>query len=74
MSNQIKLNITDCDQNTIELIVESSKMEALLERCNRQNLCEGDLVEQEAVLLGLSSINVFVNFSPKNMHVNSIVF
>lgn len=70
---QINLNIIDRDQNSTELIVDSSKIETLLERCNRLDLCEGDLVEQEAVLLALSSINVFVNFNRKNMHVNSIV-
>ncbi|CAF1368412.1 unnamed protein product [Rotaria magnacalcarata] len=71
--NKIKVNILDSHQNIIELIVDTCNIEALLERCNRTELIEGDLVEQEAVLLALSSIKVFVNFNPKNMHINSIV-
>ncbi|CAF3968248.1 unnamed protein product [Rotaria sp. Silwood1] len=70
---QIKLNVVDRDQNMIEFIVDSSKIEALLQQCNREDLCQKDLVEQEDVLLALSSINVFVNFNPKNMQINSIV-
>jgi len=49
------------------------KFEFLLQQCDHGELCEEDLIENEDVLLALSSINVCVNFDAKKKHINSIV-
>ncbi|CAF1364774.1 unnamed protein product [Adineta steineri] len=71
--NQIKLNITDLNQNTFELIVDTSKIKSLLQECNHQEVSIQDLIEQESVLLILSSITIHVNFNPINKHITNIV-
>ncbi|CAM4919227.1 unnamed protein product [Rotaria socialis] len=70
---EMKLNVIDANQKRFEFIVKTSQIQALLEESNHQELCHNDLVENEDVLLALSSINVFVNFNPKTMHINTIV-
>ncbi|CAF2141180.1 unnamed protein product [Rotaria magnacalcarata] len=70
---KIKLNLNNVNRNMLEFIADTLKVQALLEQCGHQDLSRVDLIEQEDVLLALSSINVLVNFNPKNMHINTIV-
>jgi hypothetical protein len=70
--NKIQLNITDSEKNSFTLITDIEKIRSLLQQCNHQELSQGDLIENEEVLLTLSSMNVSVNFNPKNNHVNNI--
>ncbi|CAF3624081.1 unnamed protein product [Rotaria socialis] len=70
---KIKLNLNDVNRNMFEFIADTLKVQALLERCSHPDLSRVDLVEQEDVLLALSSMNVLVNFNPTNMHINTIV-
>ncbi|CAF1297556.1 unnamed protein product [Adineta steineri] len=70
--NQIQLNVTDVKQNTFEFIVDTPKIITLLQECNHQQLPTQDLIEQESVLLVLSSITVVVNFNPINKHITNI--
>ncbi|CAF4849034.1 unnamed protein product [Rotaria sp. Silwood1] len=69
--NQIKLNVTDI-YHMFEFIIERSKIQVLLQQSNHEQLCQNDLLEDEDVLLALSSMNVFINFYPKTMHINTI--
>ena len=62
---EIELSIVNVEQNLFDLVVDVSKIRALLEECNHQELCEQDLIEHEGVLLALSSINISVKFNRK---------
>ncbi len=66
--NEIKLTVMDSDENVFELIVDISKIRVLLQQCDHVELCEEDLIENEDVLLALSSINVWVNFGAKKAY------
>ncbi|CAF3392886.1 unnamed protein product [Rotaria socialis] len=70
---KIKLNLNDVNRNMFEFIADTLKVQALLEQCGHPDLSRVDLVEQEDVLLALSSMNVLVNFNPTNMDINTIV-
>ncbi|CAF3450525.1 unnamed protein product [Rotaria sp. Silwood2] len=70
--SQIKLTIIDLNRQSFELIIDISKVQELLEQCNYKELSKNNLVEDENVLVALSSINVCVAFNTQNKHINSI--
>ncbi|CAF3469656.1 unnamed protein product [Rotaria sp. Silwood1] len=70
--NQIKLNVTDINHNMFEFIIERSTFQASLQQSNHEQLCQNDLLEDEDVLLALSSMNVLINFNPKTIHIHTI--
>ncbi|CAF4302002.1 unnamed protein product, partial [Rotaria sordida] len=57
----------DLNRQSFELIIDTLKVQELLEQCNHKEL------SQENVLLALSLINVCVIFNPQNKHIRSIV-
>ncbi|CAF3802389.1 unnamed protein product [Rotaria socialis] len=69
---QMKLNAMDTNQKVFEFIVKASQIQTLLQESNHHELCENDLIENENVLLALSSINIVINFNPKTRNINTI--
>ena len=58
---------------TAELIVDVGKVRALLNQSDHQELSDTDLIENEDVLIALSSMNVCVCFNTKTKHISTIV-
>ena len=56
--SKIKLNIMDIAQNTYQLVIEKVKIGVLLRESNHQELCTSDLIEEENVLVVVSSLCV----------------
>ena len=54
------------------MIIEKEKIKQLLEQSNYNHLCEQDLLENESVLLTLSSINLSITNNSKNKNVINI--
>ena len=67
------MDITDQSGKLFEVTVTVSNIHVLLKEMNRTELCEQDLIEDESILLALSSVNVRVNFNPKDKHTKTIV-
>ena len=70
--SKIKLNIMNIAQNTFELVIDKVKIGVLLQETNHQELCTSDLVEEENVLVVLSSLTVCAKYNPKSKHVIDI--
>ena len=71
--NKIKLDISDRCGETFQCISDVSNIRLLLEQLDRNELSAEDFIEEESVLLVLSSVTVSVTFSPKDKHINTIV-
>ncbi|CAF3744627.1 unnamed protein product [Rotaria socialis] len=69
---QIQLTITNEDHHQFELIVDIGKIRDLLLQLNYKQLAEQNLVEDENVLLVLSSVDLSFTFNPQSKHINSI--
>ena len=70
---RLKLNITNMGGSTVEFTVDVEKVRALLNQSNHRELSETDLIENEDVLIALSSMNVSVCFNTKTKHISTIV-
>ncbi|CAF1197013.1 unnamed protein product [Adineta ricciae] len=70
--NRLKLTINTSDDKSVELIIEKQKIKQLLEQCNHTHLSEEDLLENESVLLTLSSISLSIKYNSKNKTVINI--
>ena len=70
--NKVKLTVIDTEKNAVDLTIDVDKIQTLLKDDNRNALSQKDLVEEEEVLFGVSSMNVSVSFNTKNKHITSI--
>ena len=70
--SKIKLNIMGIAQNTFELVIDKVKIGVLLQECNHQELSTSDLIEEENVLVVLSSLRACAKYNPKSKHVIDI--
>ena len=70
--NKVKLTVIDTEKNAVDLTIDVDKIQTLLKNNNRNELSQKDLVEEEEVLIALSSMNVSVSFNTKNKHITSI--
>jgi len=70
--NRIKLTIDTRNNESVEVITEKEKLKQLLHESNHQHLFEEDLVENESILLVLSSISLSVTFNSKNKNLTHI--
>jgi hypothetical protein len=67
--NRIKLTINTSNNELVEVITEKEKLKRLLYETDNRHLSEEDLLENESILLVLSSINVSVTFNSKNKNL-----
>lgn len=70
--NRLKLTINTSDDKSVELIIEKEKIKQLLEQSNHTDLSEQDLLENESVLLTLSSISLSITYNSKHKTVINI--
>lgn len=71
--NKIKINIMNIHKNIFEFIVDTEKIRTFLEQSGYEQLAKVDLIENEDVLLVLSSMNIQVKFNPKNKNIIDIM-
>jgi hypothetical protein len=69
---RLKLSITNIVRTTAEFTVDVEKVRALLNQSNHRELSDADLIENENVLIALSSMNVSVCFNTKTKHISTI--
>ncbi len=55
----------DINGNTFDIVAETAKIQTFLQQCNHEELCNSDLIENEQVLLVLSTRNIQVRFNPR---------
>ncbi len=67
--NRIKLSINTLTNQSVAVITEKEKLKDLLQQSNNRDLSEEDVLENESVLLLLSSINLSVTFNSKNKNL-----
>ena len=70
--NKVELTVIDTEKNAVNLTIHVDKIQTLLKDDNRNELSQNDLVEEEEVLIALSSMSVSVSFNMKNKHITSI--
>ncbi|UJR06656.1 hypothetical protein I4U23_010942 [Adineta vaga] len=70
--NRIKLTIDTRNNELVEVITEKEKLKQLLHQSNNKHLSEEGLLENESILLVLSTINLSVTFNSKNKNLIDI--
>ncbi|CAF1523508.1 unnamed protein product [Adineta ricciae] len=70
--NRLKLTMNTPDDEPVELIIEKEKIKELLEQSNYDYLSQQDPLENESVLLTLSSINLSITYNSKNKNIINI--
>ena len=70
--DRLKLTITNIGQTTAEFTVDAEKIRTLLNQSNHKELSKTDLIENEDVLIALSSMNVSLCYNTKTKHISNI--
>ncbi|CAF1472901.1 unnamed protein product [Adineta ricciae] len=70
--NRLKLTMNTSDDEPVELIIEKEKIKELLEQSIYNHLSQEDPLENESVLLTLSSINLSITYNSKNKNIINI--
>ena len=69
---RLKLIITNIGRTAAEFTVDVEKIRTLLNQSNHGELSKIDLIENEDVLVALSSMTVSVCYNTKTKHISSI--
>ncbi|CAF1527027.1 unnamed protein product [Adineta ricciae] len=70
--DRLKISIMNIDGTALDLNVNAEKIRVLLNQSNHRELFEADLIENEDVLIALSSMNVSVCYKTKTKHISTI--
>lgn len=70
--NKVKLTITDATKRSSDLTVDLEKLRMLMGNSKWKQLSPNDFIEQEGVLISLSSMKICVRFYSKNKYVTHI--
>lgn len=71
-SNRIRLNVADMNGNTFDVIGETTKIQTLLDQSNHGELSDANLIENEQVLLILSTLDVRIRFNSRSKYLIEI--